>query len=444
MTGSLAIRRSSRLLIIAVFVASLFAGFSIQRGHASIAPMPIPIETLCANPWTDQISFSFSGCPPGTQLIDLTAAEVEVCVSAFTGHLSTVPPGGCNYGSYPLTLGGAQPVTLCAAIFTGGVRYSPTGSCGPGELAVVVEPAIVQTHFDCVADGDCPRPLPEVTDTKGSVTSSLTVNDPGGGQITDVNVSVNFSHASISDLDVFLESPNGTVVELFTDVLCTAGDLTVTLDDEAGALITTIPCAPQMSGTYQPEGSLSDFNTEAASGTWELQITDDAGSDAGLLWDWTLEITTNQGALPDASCTDCHVLVPGTGSGGTEGVTVSQLPVAAPGGSQIADLNLTVDISHAWLWDLHIYLQSPSGTVVKVFQELCGSNADLEVIYDDEAAGGLICANRLGFNSFQPAPGSLSSFDGVDATGTWSLVIIDDFGSDSGTLDNWALDFTFS
>ena len=148
--------------------------------------------------------------------------------------------------------------------------------------------------------------------------------------------------------------------------------------------------------------------------------------------------------MPDASCTDCIVLIPGTGSGGTGGITVSQLPVNAPGGTQIADLNLTLDITYPWPQDLHIYLQSPSGTIVKVFEELCGSDDDLEVVYDDEAAGGLNCANRLGFNSFQPAPGSLSAFDGEDATGTWLLVIIDDAGGFSGTLDNWILDFTFS
>ena len=442
--GSIAIRRSSRLLIVAVLAASLFAGFSVQQAHASEAPTPIPIETLCANPWTGQISFSFSGCPPGTQPIDLTVGEVDVCVSLYTGHLSTVPPGGCSAGSFPLTLGGGQPVTLCAAIFTGAVRYSATSSCGSGEMAVVVEPAI-QTHFDCVVDGDCPRPLPEVTGTSGSVTSFLAVSDPGGGQITDVNVFVNFSHAWIADLDVYLESPAGTVVELFTDIFCfDEGDLSVTLDDGAGSSITTIPCAAQMSGTYQPEGSLADFNTELATGTWELQITDDFLGDPGLLWDWTLEITTTQGALPNTDCSDCLVLIPGTRSGGAAGVTVSQLPVAVPGGSQIADLNLTVDISHTWLNNLHIYLQSPSGTIVKVFQQLCSSSDDLEVVYDDEAAGGLSCVDRLGFNSFQPAPGSLSAFDGEDPTGTWLLVIIDDFGSDSGTLDNWALDFTYS
>ena len=240
-------------------------GFSVQQAHAGEGPAPIPIETLCANPWTGAISFSFSGCPPGTQPIDLTAGEVEVCVSLYTGQLSTVPPGGCTFGSYPLTLGGEQPVTLCAAVFTGSVRYSPTGSCGAGELAVVVEPA-VQTHFDCVADGDCPRPLPEVTDTSGSVTSFLAVNDPGNGQITDVNVFVNFSHAFVGDLDVFLKSPNGTVVEIFTDICIFEGDLAVTLDDGAGSSITTIPCAAQMSGSYQPEGNLSDFNTELATG----------------------------------------------------------------------------------------------------------------------------------------------------------------------------------
>ena len=446
MATALIIRRSSKLLIIAVFVASLFAGFSIQRAQASIAPTPIPIDTLCANLWTGQISFSFSGCPPGTQPIDLTTAEVEVCVSLYTGQLSAVRAGGCNTGSYPITLGGPTPTPLCASFYTGAVRYSPTGTCGSGEIATVA-PAPFAT--DCLTDGDCSRPLPEVTDSEGDVTSYLVVNDPAGGAITDIDVFIDLSHSSLKDLDIFLESPDGTTVELFTDVGCGGtgtereSDLTVTLDDGASASITTIPCGPQMSGTFQPEGSLSDFNTESASGTWELQITDDASNDSGLVWDWTLQITTNQGTLQPVSCTDCEFLIPGTGSGGSVGVTLSQVQVNPPVGTQILDLDLTLDISHTFLGDLDIYLLSPAGTRVKVMQEdsSCGNQDDLEVIYDDEASAVLDCDNRLGFNRFLPFPGTLAAFDGENPAGTWLLVLIDDENGDKGTLDNWGLDF---
>ncbi len=442
MTIAMSVHRRGRFLLAAAILAlSLFSGLSVQRAVAQ--PAPIAIDALCASSYTGAVTYSPGGCPPRSQTIDLTAGEVIFCQNSYTGQLRYSPSGTCVGGALPLTLGGATQVTLCASSYTGSVRYSPTGVCVASELALLVEQAA--SSFDCVNDGDCPRPLPEVTDTSGSVTSFLAVNDPGGGQIIDVNVFVDFSHAYISDLDVFLESPNGTIVQLFTDIPCLdEGDLAVTLDDSAGSSITAIPCAAQMSGSFYPEGDLYDFNTETASGTWELQITDDTVDAAGLLWDWRLEITTNQGVLPEASCSDCIVLIPGTGTGGTAGVTVSQIVVNPPVGTQIDDLDLTLDISHTYLGDLHIYLQSPSGTVVKVFEQICDDDIHLAVIFDDEAVGGLNCANRLGFNSFQPAPGALAAVDSEDPSGTWLLVVLDDSYGDSGTLNNWILDFDLS
>ncbi|MEZ4570960.1 MAG: proprotein convertase P-domain-containing protein [Thermomicrobiales bacterium] len=284
--------------------------------------------------------------------------------------------------------------------------------------------------------------MPEVTDTIGAITSDIVVNDPAGGQITDVNVVIDVSHAWLTDLDIYLESPAGTVVELFTDVCTVEVDLDVTLDDEAATSIDAVACTPQITGTFQPVGSLSDFDGELASGTWQLQVTDDASANAGLLWDWSLEITTTNGVLPTAGCTDCFLLIPGTsGAAAPHGVTVSRITAAAPAGLQIADLNLTVDISHTFLGDLHIHLLSPSGTHVKVFEQACGVAVDMQAVFDDEAATGFDCDNRLGFNSYQPDPGLLSAFDNESASGTWTLVVIDDSNVDAGTLNDWALGF---
>jgi subtilisin-like proprotein convertase family protein len=37
----------------------------------------------------------------------------------------------------------------------------------------------------------------------------------------------------------------------------------------------------------------------------------------------------------------------------------------------------------------------------------------------------------------------LSTFDGLDASGEWLLVITDDNPTNHGTLFNWALNFTY-
>lgn len=105
-----------------------------------------------------------------------------------------------------------------------------------------------------------------------------------------MNVKLDISHSWDEDLDVFLISPSGTRVELFTDVRGSSDNFTGTaIDDEASATI-TLAAAP-FTGTFQPEGLLSDFNGQNTSGSWTLEIQDDTKGDTGTLNNWSLTIT---------------------------------------------------------------------------------------------------------------------------------------------------------
>ncbi len=118
--------------------------------------------------------------------------------------------------------------------------------------------------------------------------------------IGDVNVTLNINHTRDQDLDVFLISPSGTRVELFTDVGGNEDNfLGTTLDDDAATPITTAT-AP-FSGVYRPEGSLADFQGEDGLGSWTLEVTDDRKGETGSLTNWSLEII---GAEPVLSIAD--------------------------------------------------------------------------------------------------------------------------------------------
>jgi subtilisin-like proprotein convertase family protein len=130
---------------------------------------------------------------------------------------------------------------------------------------------------------DVPKPIPDVT------TITSTVNVGGSFTLTDVNVTLSIAHTWDSDLDVFLISPQGARVELFTDVGGSADNFTNTvLDDECATSIAS--GAAPFTGCYRPEGSLSAFIGEHSSGVWTLEITDDAGADTGTLQAWSLEL----------------------------------------------------------------------------------------------------------------------------------------------------------
>jgi len=130
-------------------------------------------------------------------------------------------------------------------------------------------------------------------------TTTSTINVPDAMNILDVNVQLNISHTRDQDLDVYLRSPDGTRVELFTDVGGNGDHFTGTiLDDQAGTSITS--GAAPFAGTYRPEGSLSAFNGRNAVGTWTLEITDDKFLYRGTLHSWSITITGEPMALTAA------------------------------------------------------------------------------------------------------------------------------------------------
>lgn len=118
-----------------------------------------------------------------------------------------------------------------------------------------------------------------------TTTSNLIISETG--TITDLNVKLNITHSFDADLDVFLVAPDGTQVELFTDVGGPGHNFTnIILDDDA---ITAVDLgkAP-FNGAYSPEGRLSVLNGKSITGTWTLVIIDDKAGFSGTLNSWSL------------------------------------------------------------------------------------------------------------------------------------------------------------
>ena len=133
-----------------------------------------------------------------------------------------------------------------------------------------------------------------ITDV-GTVNSLMTVGGTTGG-ILDVNVKVNITMSFNADLDVFLVHPDGTRVELFTDVGGSSANFVNTvLDDQAATSIAT--GTGPFTGSFRPEGSLAALNGKLANGQWRLELTDDAGGDVGTLNNWELTLATGESSV---------------------------------------------------------------------------------------------------------------------------------------------------
>ena len=127
-----------------------------------------------------------------------------------------------------------------------------------------------------VYENNVPKSLKDAKRSPGVTTSTIEVT--GTGSITDLNVELSISHTYDGQLTATLFAPEGTPVELFSNVGGSGNNFIATVLDDAAASSITTGAAP-FTGTFQPEGSLADFNGIDAAGTWTLEIIDDTKRD---------------------------------------------------------------------------------------------------------------------------------------------------------------------
>ncbi|WP_299669013.1 MBG domain-containing protein [uncultured Polaribacter sp.] len=141
------------------------------------------------------------------------------------------------------------------------------------------------------------NPATTITTTGGIIYNTI-INVPLDFAISDINVSLDITHSWNSDLSIFLISPSNTRIELSTSNGGNGDNYTnVILDDDstntfvnANATLTNY----NITGTYKPEGLLSDFNNENANGNWVLEITDTQNDDGGIINSVSLEICSSE------------------------------------------------------------------------------------------------------------------------------------------------------
>jgi subtilisin-like proprotein convertase family protein len=103
---------------------------------------------------------------------------------------------------------------------------------------------------------------------------------------------------------------------------------------------------------------------------------------------------------------------------------------------EIGDVNVHVVIDHTFLGDLTIDV-SHNLTTVRLWDQQCGDNDDMDVIFDD-AGVPVICGTPTQ-GTFEPVE-PLSAFNGQDLFGEWSITVTDNNANlELGTLVQWEL-----
>ncbi|MCC5823666.1 MAG: proprotein convertase P-domain-containing protein [Phycisphaerales bacterium] len=133
------------------------------------------------------------------------------------------------------------------------------------------------------------------------------VVDAGPGLVVEtITVHLGITHPWVGDLVVTLESPSGEVVALLDrpgipstgfpgPFGCGGRDINAIFADDASVAaedICSYAARPVITGTVRPNGSLSAFHGQPASGTWLLRLYDLQSYDVGTLTQACLQITT--------------------------------------------------------------------------------------------------------------------------------------------------------
>ncbi|MCY2973931.1 MAG: S8 family serine peptidase [Planctomycetota bacterium] len=127
--------------------------------------------------------------------------------------------------------------------------------------------------------------------SRSSTTTRIPITVSDDIRIGDINVVLDISHTWIGDLSIRLTSPTGVTTTLVQRRGGSGDNLRVTIDDDAGASISSIAAATNITGTFRGEQSLTAFRGLSARGVWTLQVTDQARGDTGVLNRVQLQIT---------------------------------------------------------------------------------------------------------------------------------------------------------
>ena len=169
-----------------------------------------------------------------------------------------------------------------------------------------------------------------------------TIVDP----LTEINsVCLDFETNFLSDVGVFLQSPNGTVIELTTGNGGTSDFYTSTCFTPSATTPITSGTTP-FTGDFQIEGDWNDLVGSDINGEWVLLVSDDSGlSSFGTLNWWSISFNSSLSTAftwdpaDDLDCATCQVVT----YNGTDNTTLTVEAINSLGCVDTDTIEITID-----------------------------------------------------------------------------------------------------
>ncbi|HUM50579.1 MAG TPA: proprotein convertase P-domain-containing protein, partial [Chitinophagales bacterium] len=234
-------------------------------------------------------------------------SDQDICISNPIFNNLGTPPGGTwsGPGITNTALGTFDPQIAGYGTHT---LFYANGACTDQKIINVSGPQVVTSNDVSICGGSTQLvgsvneyplnglkiftnttdfPIPDNNTTGVTSTISVTGIAPNLVSTNPIQrVCMNINHPFDGDLDVFLQCPGGTQIELTTDNGGSGDNYTNTCFIPAATSITT--GTGPFNGNYSPEQAFTLLNACAINGNWSLIVKDDAGSDVGTLLDWSI------------------------------------------------------------------------------------------------------------------------------------------------------------
>jgi len=214
--------------------------------------------------------------------------------------------------------------------------------------------------------------------------------------IIGTRVMLDITHPYRGDLQVTLQAPWGAAVVL--------------QQRNHGGSADNI----QRTITESDLSALATFRGHSVQGAWRLLVQDLAARDVGTFNKWALEFATAgapQGQVVLEESPGTHI--PDNKPAGIQRTLTTNVP------GQVGSVEVSVDISHAYVGDLRVSLLSPAGTEVVLHAQTGGSGDNVIKTYTVATT---------------PA---LWGIAGQPILGTWRLKVSDHEVQDVGKLNRW-------
>ena len=261
----------------------------------------------------------------------------------------------------------------------------------------------------------------------------ITVTGSSGGQ----NVSTDLVLQSIAS------SPVNTVSPILNATNVAAGTVDFSWEASAGAVSYDIDIATdagfatiiENDKTSKNFFTQSVFLNEATVYYWRVRAISSCG--AG---DYT-QTQKFQTALPLGGCftfSNSNTIAIPDGNGANIPGNAANSVINIAQNYTIADVNISVDISHTYIQDLVITLIAPNNDEYILLNRACTSENDLSVVFDDDGTT-ITCGVQPITGTILPE-NSLVGLINENAQGNWTLRVQDYYNQDTGSINNWSIE----